>query len=297
MTALVSVIMPCFNAGRWIREAIESCLAQSHGEVEVIVIDDGSTDESLSVLQQYSGLVRWETGPHRGGNHARNRGLRLARGEYVQYLDADDMLLADKLADQIRWLRETAADVVYGDLRVQTHLPDRTIRVEHGGAFRDGRVPALDVVEALLEHGPTCPAAFLFRRAAILSAGDWDEELRCGQDRAFLLNVALSGARFAYAAGECAVYRRWGACTVSTQDPRTLVANHARVLSRAVSAFAAVGSLPGRYATAVARWCRAMRAAHAEKLDEQAHATLAALEHGLHEGTRMSSDPEWVNAA
>ncbi len=106
MSPLVSILIPCYNAERWIAQAIESSLAQTWPEKEVIVVDDGSTDASLDVIRRFDGRVRWETGPNRGGGAARNRLLRLARGEWLQYLDADDYLLPDKVARQVDFSRE-----------------------------------------------------------------------------------------------------------------------------------------------------------------------------------------------
>ena len=80
MTKFVSILIPCYNAERWIAQAIESALAQTWSEKEIIVVDDGSTDRSLEVIRQFDGRIRWETGPNRGGNVARNRLLELARG-------------------------------------------------------------------------------------------------------------------------------------------------------------------------------------------------------------------------
>lgn len=98
MNSLVSIIIPCYNAERWVAEAIQSCLDQTYSPIEIIVIDDGSTDKSLEVIKSFGHKIRWETGPNQGGNVARNRGLELAKAEWLQYLDADDYLLPDKIA-------------------------------------------------------------------------------------------------------------------------------------------------------------------------------------------------------
>jgi glycosyltransferase involved in cell wall biosynthesis len=100
-TVLVSILIPCYNAERWVGEAIESALAQTWPEKEVLVIDDGSTDRSLEVIQRYRGRIRWETGPNRGSNTARNRLLELSAGEWLQYLDADDYLRPNKVQVQL----------------------------------------------------------------------------------------------------------------------------------------------------------------------------------------------------
>src|SRR5678815_984429 len=98
---LVSILIPCYNAERWIRQCIESALDQTYPNKEVIVVDDGSKDASLEVIKSFGDRIRWETGPNRGGNAARNRLLQLAKGEWLQYLDADDYLLPEKISRQM----------------------------------------------------------------------------------------------------------------------------------------------------------------------------------------------------
>lgn len=97
---LVSILIPCFNAEPWIGECIESALAQTWPEKEVIVVDDGSTDGSLDIVRRFGDRIRWESGLNRGGNAARNRLFELARGEWLQYLDADDYLKPAKVQRQ-----------------------------------------------------------------------------------------------------------------------------------------------------------------------------------------------------
>jgi glycosyltransferase involved in cell wall biosynthesis len=98
---LVSILIPCFNAERWIGQAIESALAQTYSPTEIIVVDDGSTDRSLDIIKGFGQRIRWETGPNRGANATRNRLLTLARAPWLQYLDVDDYLLPDKVERQM----------------------------------------------------------------------------------------------------------------------------------------------------------------------------------------------------
>ena len=97
----VSILIPCYNAERWVAQAIQSALDQTHDDKEVIVVDDGSTDNSLDIIKSFGDKIRCETGPNRGGNVARNRLLELSTGEWLQYLDADDYLLVEKVAIQV----------------------------------------------------------------------------------------------------------------------------------------------------------------------------------------------------
>ncbi|MEJ1973802.1 MAG: glycosyltransferase family A protein [Lacunisphaera sp.] len=81
---LVSIIIPCYNAETWVAEAIESALAQTWPNKEVIVIDDGSTDKSLEVIKRYDGCIRWVAGLNRGACAARNRGIELGDGRAAE---------------------------------------------------------------------------------------------------------------------------------------------------------------------------------------------------------------------
>src|SRR5262249_39603678 len=111
---LVSILIPCFNAEKWVAQAIESALAQTWAEKEVIVVDDGSTDGSLEIIRRFDGRIHWESGPNRGANAARNRVLELAHGEWLQYLDADDYLLPEKVHTQAEFAhRHRDCDVIY----------------------------------------------------------------------------------------------------------------------------------------------------------------------------------------
>src|SRR5262245_26284876 len=101
MKPLVSIPIPCFNAGRWIAECIQSALDQTYPHKEVIVVDDGSSDNSLEIIRGFGNRIRFETGPNRGGNVTRNRLVQLSQGEWLSFLDADDFLLQRKIEKQI----------------------------------------------------------------------------------------------------------------------------------------------------------------------------------------------------
>src|SRR5690625_4558810 len=107
----ISVIIPCYNAEEYVRDAIASVLAQTYQPLEVICVDDGSTDGTLGVLRsleaEHSDIMRVLAGPNGGAPVARNRGLAAARGDYIQYLDTDDLLVPEKLAHQAGLIRET----------------------------------------------------------------------------------------------------------------------------------------------------------------------------------------------
>lgn len=227
--SMVSVIIPCYNAEQWIGEAIESCLAQTYKSIEIIIVDDGSTDDSLNIIKRYSDRVLFESGPNRGGCHARNRGISLSHGAYLQFLDADDYLLPQKIEQQVRFVEETGADVVYGDWRHQHHLPNGTIRME--AIVESGHRE--DVLESLLSNWWVANMALLFRRGKVLEIGGWDETLPAAQDRDFFTSLAFAGADIRYQPGCNSIYRRYSNVTVSTGNLERWLTGHRLTLEKA----------------------------------------------------------------
>ena len=103
MTELVSIIIPTYNAERWIGDAIKSALNQTWQRKEIIIVNDGSTDNTLRIARQFeSKFVKVITQKNEGANAARNRGLEFAQGDYIQWLDADDILAPDKISLQLK---------------------------------------------------------------------------------------------------------------------------------------------------------------------------------------------------
>lgn len=249
MGDLVSIIIPCFNAEKWLREAIDSCLKQTYTNLEIIVIDDGSTDRSLDLIKSYGDRIIWESQPNRGGCAARNRGFDLSSGDYIQYLDADDYILPEKIKKQVAGLIEKGTDVIYSDWRYQRHLPDGTAFLDE--INRCG--PKADFLESLLSDDAwIAPMALLFTRDAVIRSGRWDESLKTGQDRDFFISVAMSGCRFDYQPGCDSVYRRYGNVTVSTSSKQRWRDGHFRVMEKAETKLAQSGLLSNRYRRALA---------------------------------------------
>ena len=116
MPPLVSILIPVYNTRQWVGAAIDSALAQTWPDTEVVVLDDGSTDGSLDVVQAYAGRVRIHTQSNGGQNVSRNRLTEFSRGDWLIYLDADDELSADAVRLKIE--AAGAADAVYGSMDV-----------------------------------------------------------------------------------------------------------------------------------------------------------------------------------
>jgi glycosyltransferase involved in cell wall biosynthesis len=238
MSPLVSIIIPCYNAAKWVGSAIESALAQTYQNCEVVVIDDGSTDASLEVIKSFAQRICWETVDNGGGCAARNRGFELSNGKVVQFLDADDYLLQTKIESQVHCLEE-GADVVYSDWRHQFHQSDGTVRMGDTVASQNHR----DILTALLGGWWVAPCAVLARRSAVERIDGWDESLKAAQDRDFMIRLAASGAKFVYEPGCESVYRRYGNVTVSTGNLPAWLESHHRVLQKAEQALRVGGRL------------------------------------------------------
>ncbi|HET7457548.1 MAG TPA: glycosyltransferase family 2 protein [Gemmatimonadaceae bacterium] len=193
---LVSVVIPTYNAAPWIGAAVAAAFAQDHAPTEVIVADNGSTDDTIEVAKA-SGAVRVVNAERRGPSAARNAGLDAARGEFVQFLDADDLLAPGKVSRQLAALRAGTADVAWGTF---TRFRDGADPDPFGAMLCAPRIdsdPAADLIGA---DGFLHLGAALFRSASI-GGVRFDENVRVVEDVRFLLALALRGARFAHVPG------------------------------------------------------------------------------------------------
>ena len=221
----VSVLIPVHNAEQWVAEAIKSALSQSHCSAEIIVFDDGSTDNSLNVIRSFCDRIRWESGPHRGGGVARNRLLAMARAPWVQYLDADDYLQPWKLAGQLADLeRQPDIDVLYSAVAVEHYVKGGLVRRDAGIIPEPHDPWSLLALWQLPQTGGP-----LWRREALFAVGGWREDQPCCQEHELYFRLLVSGARFSFTKADGAVYRRFDDGTVSTRNAALVRRERARI--------------------------------------------------------------------
>ncbi|HJQ84975.1 MAG TPA: glycosyltransferase, partial [Candidatus Binatia bacterium] len=199
----VSVVIPLYNLGRWVGDAIESVLGQTvpAAEIETIVVDDGSTDGGGDVVRRYEPRVRYARQENRGVSAARNAGLRLARGAFVTFLDADDRFRPEMLAAQLAcFAARPEVGVVYTGYR---HIDAAGAVVGENGWARDEG----DVLPRLALGNLIHPHLALVRRTVVERTGGFDEALSGTADWDLWLRIARMGVPWACVDRPLAEYR------------------------------------------------------------------------------------------
>ncbi len=182
---LVSVLIPLFDKERFVGAAVESALGQTHPNVEVLVLDDGSTDRSLDELARIDDQrLTVVSRPNRGANATRNELLAMARGDFVQFLDADDLLDPRKLEQQLAVYADDI-DVVFCGYRT---IDERGSETLVAGPDVEDLVRSLAAAEPATIHLP------LNRRATLAEFGGFDPALRASQEYELHLRLATTGA-------------------------------------------------------------------------------------------------------
>jgi glycosyltransferase involved in cell wall biosynthesis len=229
---VVSVVVPAYNHAETLPAAIDSLLAQDYPALEIIVLDDGSTDHTREVLTAYGSRIRWETHPNMGQAATLNKGWAMAGGEILGYLSADDFLYPDAVSTAVAALAVPSAIVTYCDFDLVD--PDgRRLRQVLRPEF------SLETVLTTLDCPPG-PGAF-FRRSAFDAAGGWNPALRQIPDFDFWLRLARLG-RFIHVPKTLAAWR----VHPGSQSFAVVGPERAEESVRVITAFFAAGDLDPR---------------------------------------------------
>ncbi len=202
----VSVIIPTYNSSKYIREAIVSVLNQTYKNIEIIVIDDGSEDNTNDVLKDYikSGAIEYFYKKNQGQASARNFGIKKSRGEIIAFLDADDLWLPEKLEKQIKKLQTTSADICFTDVEVFGKTESAGKRFSQIAEFHQG-----EILKSLIRTNFLVNSSILMKRAVFEKIGFQNEKriYRNIEDYDYWIRAALDGINFVYLPEALTQYR------------------------------------------------------------------------------------------
>ena len=194
----VTIVIPAYNHAKYLKQAIDSILNQDYPNIELIVLDDGSTDNTLDLLKSYGNLFVWERHENTGQANTLNKGWKMAKGDILSYLSADDFLLPHAVRLSVEsLLKNPDAVLSYGDF----HLVDSESRVVRNVLAPDYSYEDM-VTNYICAPGP----GVFFRRDAYLKTGGWDSNFRQSPDFEYWLRLGLTG-RFMHINNRLAAFR------------------------------------------------------------------------------------------
>lgn len=269
MSETVSIIIPCFNREQLVGCALESALNQSYRNVEIIVVDDGSTDGSWQVIEAYGRSIKAVRIANGGAPRARNHGLRLATGSFIKFLDSDDLLPPDSISQLV--------DAATKETAKNAFVVGQAISIDSNGEllplnkynYRDLE-PGRPIPLQVLLSQPTSVSMPLFLRSSLREVGGFREDLILSEDYELMLRLYFAGYRPVYRAIQTIAVREhsYGRITADT-EPEAFVKMHLmyRELCDAFDAYGVELAQQERVAFAQLIWLMGREAArhHYEK--------------------------------
>ncbi|HEY8037339.1 MAG TPA: glycosyltransferase family 2 protein [Methylobacter sp.] len=211
MPDLISVLIPAYNAEKWIADTIKSAMAQNWPNKELIIVNDGSTDNTLSVAKTFeSKSIKVITQDNCGASAARNKALSFAQGDYIQWLDADDILAPDKISNQMQMAEagHKSLELLSSAYGVFHYRHDKA-KFSPSKLWQD--LTPLDwVIEGFSNKIWMSDAAWLISRQLTEKAGLWDERLSLNDDGEYICRVVLSSENVKFVSAAKSYYRSTG---------------------------------------------------------------------------------------
>lgn len=190
MIPLVSILIPAYNAEKWIDETIQSALNQTWPSKELIIVDDGSTDNTLARARRYErGMVKVVSQQNRGASAARNRALSQAQGDYIQWLDADDLLASDKISLQLLSRKEDLGDKTLLSSAFGEFFSQPRKAVFNAHVLWQDLSPVEWISLQFQSNNWMVPSSWLVSRRLTDISGPWDERLSLDDDGEYFCRV------------------------------------------------------------------------------------------------------------
>ncbi|SOZ13910.1 Glycosyl transferase [Cupriavidus taiwanensis] len=183
---LVSIVTPTFNQAKYIAETVESVLAQDYKNIEYIILDDGSTDDTQRVLEPYRARATIEAQANMGQARTLNKGWQMAKGTYLAYLSSDDILYPRAISKLVQALEADPSRVCV--------FPDCELIDEHSNVIKRDLCRPFHLSDLVVEQECYIGPGALFRRSAFEKAGGWLPELKLAPDREFWIRLAKFGS-------------------------------------------------------------------------------------------------------
>jgi glycosyltransferase involved in cell wall biosynthesis len=220
-TPRVSVIIPCYNAAPYIAETLDSVLGQAWANIEIVVVDDGSTDGGDAIIERFTKHgVKLTRQQNRGQTAALNLGLSYASGDFIQYLDADDLIDSNKISLQMARLENHPNSVASARWGRFYDEPANT-NFENEDVYRD-MVPLDWLAQSRASGlGMMFPALWLIPAPIVRAVGPWREDLSLNNDAEYFTRVVLAADRVLFCAGATCRYRSGLAGSLSGRKSRS----------------------------------------------------------------------------
>jgi len=232
---LVSILIPLYNAKPYIAQTLDNCLAQTYPHIEIIVVDDESTDNGLAIAQKYAKAhenITVYTQPNSGAPRARNHAFEKAKGDYIQYLDADDLMSENKIASQMALAAEYGYDP---KVMFSSKFSYFTDSLDDAVYFKQPIDYSYEsgvawLVDAWSGGGFGVVMGWLTHRELIEKAGAWREDLSKNQDGEFFSRVVKHAEKVIMPDDIMVYYRRTGSGSISSQFKESAAASTLRSL-------------------------------------------------------------------
>ena len=210
-TPLVSILIPLYNSAQYIEGTINKALSQTYSNIELVIVDDHSTDNSLEIAKKFSSeKVHIYSNPKKGGNSARNYAFEMCKGEYIKFMDADDYCTDDMIEKQMeRILKDGDKDTLIFS-PVKMLYPDGILFLPPRDIDKD-YIPGIELlIDIWRGKGWNCPHCHLIHRDLFIKSGGWNENIIKNQDGDFFARVAAKASKSLFVNDVFAIWRQTG---------------------------------------------------------------------------------------